>query len=257
MTLTEAQVERYSRQILLPEIGGTGQLRLLEARVLLVGAGAVGSACATYLAAAGVGRLGLVDGDVVELSNLHRQTLYGSEDVGHPKVEAARKALVELDPDCRVEAYPWFFDERSGPILRDYDVVVDSSDSFSTKFLLNDLCVRAGKPFVTAAVLRFDAQIGTFAGHEPGVPCYRCLFPEPPPRGLWPEERDCGAVGPVGYLLGALAATEVLKSVLGVGRTLEGRLLVCDALGSAFREVPVRKDPECPVCSGGNGRSPR
>lgn len=250
MPLTEAQIDRYSRQIILPEVGGVGQERLLDARVLLVGAGGLGSTAALYLAAAGVGRLGIADDDVVELSNLQRQVLYTTAAVGEPKARAGRDALARLNPDCAVRAHVQRLDrDTADDLVAEYEVVVDASDNFPTRFLINDVCVAQQKPLVAGSVLRFDGQLSTFAGFRPDAPCYRCLFPEPPPPGLYPADAECGVFGVVPALIGALQATEVLKLLLGIGAPLIGRLLVYDAVAPAFREIEVRKAGDCATCA--------
>src|SRR5437660_97051 len=247
-TLTAEQRERYSRHLLLPEVGQEGQQKLLDARVLLLGAGGLGSPAALYLAAAGVGTLGVVDNDVVDLSNLQRQVIHSSERIGTPKVDSAEQTIKALNPDVNVEKYS----VRLGPenimdILPGYDVVVDGLDNFPTRYLLNDASVRLGIPVVSAAILGFEGQLSVFKPYD--GPCYRCLFPVPPPAELAPS---CGANGVLGVLpgtMGLLQATEVVKLILGEGDPLIGRLLMYDALAARVTEVKVRRDPECPICS--------
>ena len=245
--LTPDELQRYSRQIRLADVGLDGQRRLKSARVLLVGAGGLGSPAALYLAAAGVGHLGVADADRVEPSNLHRQLLHGVSDVGRPKVESARDRLAEVNPSVRVEAY----DERvtsanALELLRDYDIVVDGTDNFQTRYLTNDACVLLGKPNVYGSVFRFEGQASVFAA--PGGPCYRCLFREPPPPGAVPTCEEAGVLGVLPGLVGMIQATETLKLILGLGDTLAGRLLLMDTLRMRFRTIEVRPDPECPAC---------
>jgi molybdopterin/thiamine biosynthesis adenylyltransferase/rhodanese-related sulfurtransferase len=247
-TLTAEQRERYSRHLLLPEVGVEGQQKLLDAKVLLLGAGGLGSPAALYLAAAGVGTLGIVDNDEVDLSNLQRQVIHSSERIGVSKVESAEQTINALNPDVKVEKYP----VRLGPeniveIISGYDVVVDGLDNFPTRYLLNDASVRLKIPVVSAAILGFEGQLSVFKPYD--GPCYRCLFPVPPPAELAPS---CGANGVLGVLpgtMGLLQATEVVKLILGEGETLVGRLLMYDALAARFTEVKVRRDPDCPICS--------
>ncbi|MEM1115786.1 MAG: molybdopterin-synthase adenylyltransferase MoeB [Bacteroidota bacterium] len=243
-------MERYSRQIRLPEVGLDGQRRLGEASVLVVGAGGLGSPALTYLAAAGVGRLGVVDFDRVEASNLHRQTLYADDDLGRPKVEATRERLREVNPEVDVQTY----DARFGPdnaesILEGYDLVLDGTDTFATRYLVNDMAVRLGVPNVYASVSRFDGQASVFAA--PGGPCYRCLFPQPPPPGLVPDCAEGGVLGVLPGLMGTIQATEALKLILSIGEPLVGRLLVMESLTMETRTFAVERDPSCPACGSG------
>ncbi len=247
-TLTAEQRERYSRHLLLPEVGVEGQQKLLDAKVLLLGAGGLGSPTALYLAAAGVGTLGIVDDDEVDLSNLQRQVIHSTERIGVPKVDSAEQTITALNPDVEVKKYP----VRLGPdnimdILPGYDIVVDGLDNFPTRYLLNDASVRLQIPVVSAAILGFEGQLSVFKPYD--GPCYRCLFPVPPPAELAPS---CGANGVLGVLpgtMGLLQATEVIKLILGEGDPLIGRLLMYDALAATVSEVKVRRDPDCPICS--------
>jgi len=244
---SEEEIVRYSRHIILQEVGGVGQRKLKDARVLVVGAGGLGSPAAFYLAAAGIGTLGIVDDDVVDLSNLQRQILHRTEDVGKPKVDSAHRALTALNPGVRVVTYR----ERLSAanvmdLIRDYDVIVDGVDNFSTRYLLNDACVMAGKPLVDAGILRWDGMLMTI---RPGEgPCYRCVFPEPPPAGVIPSCQEAGVIGAIAGVMGTLQALEAIKLILGVGETLSGRLLLFDALEGRFRQVNAAQDPDCPVC---------
>ncbi len=247
-TLTAEQRERYSRHLLLPEVGMDGQQKLLDARVLLLGAGGLGSPAALYLAAAGVGTLGIVDNDEVDLSNLQRQVIHSSERIGVSKVDSAEQTITALNPDVKVEKYPVRLGaENIVEIISGYDVIVDGLDNFPTRYLLNDASVRLGIPVVSAAILGFEGQLSVFKPYD--GPCYRCLFPVPPPAELAPS---CGANGVLGVLpgtMGLLQATEVIKLILGEGDALIGRLLMYDALAATATEVKVRRDPDCPICS--------
>jgi len=231
----------------LPEVGTSGQERLRRARVLLVGAGGLGSPAALYLAAAGVGRLGIVDGDVVELSNLQRQILHGTAATGHPKTESARQRLADLNPHVTVDCYPVRLSaENAREILGAYDLAIDGSDNFPTRYLVNDASVLLGKPYVYGSIFRFDGQVSVFAA--PGGPCYRCLFADPPPPDLVPNCAEAGVLGVLPGLVGSLQALEAIKWILGAGEPLIGRLLLVDALRVKFRELSVTRDPECQVC---------
>jgi molybdopterin/thiamine biosynthesis adenylyltransferase/rhodanese-related sulfurtransferase len=247
-TLTAEQRERYSRHLLLPEVGMDGQQKLLDAKVLLLGAGGLGSPAALYLAAAGVGTLGIVDNDEVDLSNLQRQVIHSSERIGVPKVDSAEQTILALNPDVKVEKYPVRLGaDNIVEIISGYDIIVDGLDNFPTRYLLNDASVRLGIPVVSAAILGFEGQLSVFKPHD--GPCYRCLFPVPPPAELAPS---CGANGVLGVLpgtMGLLQATEVVKLILGEGEPLIGRLLMYDALAARVTEVKVRRDPDCPICS--------
>src|ERR671910_807038 len=245
--LSAEQRMRYSRHTLLPEVGIDGQLKLLNAKVLLVGAGGLGSPAALYLAAAGIGTLGLVDDDLVDESNLQRQVIHNTQRVGQPKTESARKSIEELNPDVKVVEHRTRLDATNIlEIIRDYDVIVDGADNFPTRYLLNDASVRLRKPVVSASILSFDGQISTFVPFE--GPCYRCLYPTPPPAELAPS---CGAAGVLGVMagvMGLLQANEVIKLVAGIGEPLIGRLLLYDSLATRFTELNVRRDPRCPIC---------
>jgi sulfur-carrier protein adenylyltransferase/sulfurtransferase len=247
-TLTQEQRERYSRHTLIPEIGAEGQQKLLDAKVLLLGAGGLGSPTALYLAAAGVGTLGIVDDDVVDLSNLQRQVIHTTDRVGVPKVDSAEETIKALNPDVNVVKYPVRIDASNiVEIIEGYDVIVDGVDNFPTRYLLNDATVRLKIPVVSASILGFDGQLSVFKPYD--GPCYRCLFREPPPAELAPS---CGANGVLGVLpgtMGLLQATEVIKLILEIGEPAIGRLLLYDALGATLTEVKVHKDPECPICS--------
>ena len=246
-TFTEEQIERYSRHILLPEVGGVGQRKLLDARVLIVGAGGLGSPVGLYLAAAGVGTIGIVDCDAVDTSNLQRQVLHTTRDVGRRKCLSAQEAMEAINPDVRVIPHDLrLTSENTLALLADYDLVVDGTDNFPTRYLLNDACVLTGKPLSHAGILRFEGQVTTIL---PGQgPCYRCLYPEPPPPGLVPSCQEAGILGATAGVIGTLQATEVLKLILGIGDPLAGRLLLYDALDMAFRTVRIARNPACPIC---------
>ena len=247
MPLSPAELVRYARHLTLPEVGTAGQERLRRARVLLVGAGGLGSPAALYLAAAGVGTLGIVDGDAVELSNLQRQVLHGTTGIGQPKTDSARERLRELNPHVEIEPHPVrLTSENALDLLGRYDLTLDGSDNFPTRYLINDASVLLGKPYVYGSIFRFDGQVSVFAA--PGGPCYRCLFAEPPPPDLVPNCAEAGVLGVLPGLIGSLQALEVIKWILGAGRPLVGRLLLVDALRVAFRELSVSRDPACQVC---------
>ncbi|PWS38870.1 adenylyltransferase [Falsiroseomonas bella] len=252
MTLdfTENELRRYSRHILLAEVGAIGQAKLREARVLVVGAGGLGSPLALYLAAAGVGTLGLVDHDTLELSNLQRQVAHVTARIGRNKAESAAETLAALNPEVRVEIHARRMDaEAARELIPHYDIVCDGTDNFGTRFLLGDACHLLGKPLVSAAVLRFEGQLSVFQGHRGAPhPCHRCLHPEPPPEGLVPTCSEAGVLGAVTGVMGTLQATEVLKLILGIGETLTGRLLLWDALDARFRTVKLSRDPACALC---------
>jgi molybdopterin/thiamine biosynthesis adenylyltransferase/rhodanese-related sulfurtransferase len=245
--LDPSELQRYSRHLLLPDVGEAGQRRLKQARVLLVGAGGLGSPAALYLAAAGVGTLGIADADRVEPSNLQRQLLHGTEDVGRLKVDSARDRVAAVNPLVRVETHPVRVTSANAlELLRAYDIVVDGTDNFQTRYLTNDACVLLGKPNVYGSVFRFEGQAAVFA--VPGGPCYRCLFREPPPAGVVPTCEEAGVLGVLPGLVGMIQATETIKLILGLGDTLSGRLLLVDALRMRFRTIEVRPDPTCPAC---------
>jgi molybdopterin/thiamine biosynthesis adenylyltransferase/rhodanese-related sulfurtransferase len=247
-TLTEAQRQRYSRHLLIPEVGPAGQARLLAAKVLVVGAGGLGSPVALYLAAAGVGTMGIVDLDVVDLSNLQRQVVHTTDRVGTSKVDSARRTIGALNPDVHVVAHEEMLVAGNvHRIIDGYQVIVDGTDTFETRYLLNDAAVAAGIPVVHASVFRFEGQLSTFVPYE--GPCYRCLYPSPPPPELAPGCSVAGVLGVVPGIMGLLQANEVLKLLLGIGETLAGRLLLFDALETEFTELRLRRDPDCPVCS--------
>ena len=249
--LTDAQRDRYSRHILLPEVGEAGQAKLLGAKVLLLGAGGLGSPAALYLAAAGVGTLGVVDADTVDASNLQRQILHATSRVGTPKVESAANAIKDLNPDVKVEPYQERLTSANvDRIFGPYDVIVDGCDNFPTRFLVNDASIFLKKPVVHGSIFRFDGQVTTFV---PGVgPCYRCWYPEPPPPHLAPSCQEAGVLGILCGIIGTMQATEAIKIILAKGDTLVGRVLTYDSLKMKFREFKLRKDPNCPVC----GNSP-
>jgi sulfur-carrier protein adenylyltransferase/sulfurtransferase len=245
--MTPEQRDRYSRHTLLPEVGVDGQLKLLDAKVLLVGAGGLGAPSALYLAAAGIGTLGLVDDDVVDASNLQRQVIHNTERVDMPKTESARLTIEALNPDVEVIEHRVRLDASNIlEIIGEYDLIVDGADNFPTRYLLNDASVRLRKPVVSASILSFDGQISTFVPFE--GPCYRCLYPTPPPAELAPSCSANGVLGAMAGTMGLLQANEVLKLVLGIGEPLIGRLLLFEALGTRFTELKVRRDPECPIC---------
>jgi molybdopterin-synthase adenylyltransferase len=248
--LTEPQIRRYARHIVLAEIGGVGQARLIAARVLVIGAGGLGAPLLQYLAAAGIGTLGVIDHDRVDLSNLQRQVIHRTTDIGVSKVESARRALLDINPEVEVIAH----DERltadnARRIVDGYDVVADGSDNFATRYLLNDVCFHLKKILVSAAILRFDGQISTYkAWQGAGHPCLRCIFPAAPSEDAVPSCAQAGVLGALAGTLGALQATEVVKEILGIGRSLSGRLLMYDALAASFDEMAIAKRPDCPTC---------
>ena len=245
--LTHEEVKRYSRHLIMPEVGMTGQKKLKKASVLCVGAGGLGSPLAFYLTAAGVGRIGIVDFDVVDFSNLQRQILHTTEDVGRPKLDSAADKLKALNPNVNVELHETrLTSENALQLFEKYDIVVDGTDNFPTRYLVNDACVLTGKPNVYGSIFRFEGQASIFAASD--GPCYRCLYPEPPPPGLVPSCAEGGVLGILPGLVGLVQATEVIKLILEKGTTLVGRLLLFDALGMKFRELKLKKDPECPVC---------
>ena len=245
--LDNDEVLRYSRHLIIPEVGLEGQRRLKASRVLLVGAGGLGSPLGLYLAAAGVGHLGLVDFDLVDLTNLHRQVIHGTKDLGRPKLDSARDRIADINPHVQVETYDTrLTSENALEIVRGYDVVIDGTDNFPTRYLVNDACVLSGIPNVYGSIFRFEGQVSVFATEH--GPCYRCLFREPPPPGLVPSCAEGGVLGVLPGLVGMLQATEALKLLLGIGQPLVGRLLLVDALRAQFRTLKLQRDPECPAC---------
>ncbi len=246
-TLSPEESLRYARHLILPEVGPAGQARLRDSRVLIIGAGGLGSPTAMYLAAAGVGTLGLVDFDVVDASNLQRQIIHGTSDLGHPKLDSARATIREINPHVHVETYPVRLGSGNAiEIFRDYEVIVDGTDNFPTRYLANDASVILRKPYVYGSVYRFEGQNSVFA--IPGEPCYRCLFAEPPPPGMVPSCAEGGVLGVVPGIVGTIQTMETIKLLLGLGDTLAGRILMFDALRMKFRELRLKRDPECPVC---------
>jgi len=247
LPLSQEEIRRYSRHLIMPEVGLAGQVKLKKASVLLIGAGGLGSPLALYLAAAGVGRIGIVDFDVVDESNLQRQIIHGTPDVGRPKLESARDRLRGVNPLIHVETHETrLTSENALELIRDYDIVADGTDNFPTRYLVNDACVLAGKPNVYGSIFRFEGQASVFATKD--GPCYRCLYPEPPPAGLVPSCAEGGVLGVLPGIVGLIQATEVIKLILGEGAPLVGRLLLFDALAMSFRTLKLRKDPQCPIC---------
>ena len=245
--LSKEEILRYSRHLIMPEVGMDGQLKLKQARVLLIGTGGLGAPLGLYLAAAGVGTLGLVDFDVVDFTNLQRQVTFSSSDVGRPKIEAARERLLSLNPAIEIRTHEVkLTSDNALDILRDYDVIVDGTDNFPTRYLVNDACVLLGKPNVYGSIFRFEGQATVF--HHADGPCYRCLYPEPPPPGLVPSCAEGGVLGVLPGIIGSLQAMETIKLILGRGESLSGRLLLFDALAMGFRELKLRRNPDCPVC---------
>lgn len=246
MNFTEEQINRYSRHILLEDIGVEGQEKIAAGKVLVVGAGGLGAPVLLYLAAAGVGTIGIIDGDVVDLSNLQRQVIHFTEDVGRPKIESAREKIARVNPDVNVVVYNKFFTAQNAfDIIKDYDIVVDGTDNFPVKFLINDACVLAGKPFSHGGILRFEGQTFTYL---PGHACYRCLFNSPPPPNAVPTCSQAGVLGAIAGVLGTIQATEVLKFLIGTGELLTDRLLTFDAKAMRFKNFAVGRRDDCPVC---------
>ena len=244
--LTPQQVNRYSRHIIMPQIGSRGQRKLMDAKVLVVGAGGLGGPVALYLALAGVGTIGIVDFDVVDLSNLQRQVLHTSETVGIPKVESAIRTLARYNPEVNVVPHEFPINsENAMELIAQYDVVVNGADNFATRYLVNDAAYLNGKPIVDGSILIFDGQLSVY---EPGKGCYRCLFPEPPPPGMVPNCAEAGVLGALTGVIGSLQATETVKLILGIGETLTGRMLLLDGLSMEFRVVRTRRNPACPLC---------
>ena len=245
--LTPDEVTRYSRHLTLPQVGVDGQLRLKAARVLLIGAGGLGSPVALYLAAAGVGTIGLVEFDVVDVTNLQRQILHSTPDIGRPKIDSASDTVHSLNPHVVLHEHRERLTSANAlDVFRDYDIIVDGTDSFATRYLANDACVLLGKPYVYGSIFRFDGQASVFIAGD--APCYRCLYAEPPPAAMVPNCAEGGVLGVLPGLIGTIMATEVIKLVVGIGDTLAGRLLLVDALALSFRQVRVSRDPECPMC---------
>tara|TARA_Y100001960_G_scaffold328593_1_gene417782 strand:+ start:424 stop:1227 length:804 start_codon:yes stop_codon:yes gene_type:complete len=254
VNFTEEQINRYARHILLPEVGGNGQAQLLKSKVLVVGAGGLGSPLILYLAAAGVGKIGVIDDDLVDLSNLQRQIVHHTGDISRPKVESAAESILAINPDVKVEKFMKRLNASNAmQIIAGYDLVADGSDNFSTRFLVNDACYFAKKPLVSAAILRFDAQLATYRPSsginesDPG-PCYRCVFREPPPPGQVPSCAEAGVLGAMCGMAGSFQATEVIKELLNVGESLDGSFLVFDGLSAEIRKIKVNRDPDCPLC---------
>ena len=246
LSLTPDQVKRYSRHIIMPQVGSAGQRKLLQSKALIVGAGGLGSPAAVYLALAGVGTIGIADFDVVDVSNLQRQILHHSNDVGRPKTVSAMETLKEYNPDTKVIAHDaWLTSENAMEIISQYDVVVNGADNFPSRYLINDACYLSGKPLVDGSILIFDGQATVFL---PGQGCYRCLFPSPPPPGMVPNCAEAGVLGALTGLVGSIQAVETLKLLLGIGESLSSRLLLIDALGMDFRQVRVPRNPRCPLC---------
>jgi molybdopterin-synthase adenylyltransferase len=251
MALSDEELERYARHIVLREVGGPGQARLAVARVLVVGAGGLGSPVILYLAAAGIGTIGIADFDHVTLSNLQRQIAHRSADIGRPKTASAGDAARAINPNVRIDPHPARLDtSNSLDLIGRYDIVADGSDNFATRFLVNDACFFAGKTLVSAAVTEFDGQLATFKAHDRSgsYPCYRCLFPEPPPPGTAPSCSETGVLGAAAGVMGTLQALEILKEILGIGESLAGKLLIYEALATRFRNVRVKPDPSCSLC---------
>ena len=245
--LTDSQIDRYSRHIILKEVGGKGQQKLLDGRVLIIGTGGLGAPVALYLAAAGVGTIGIADADVVEVTNLQRQVIHFTPDIGRPKVESAAEKMRAINPDVTVKTYhEWVTAANIAGMIADYDFVVDGTDNFAAKFLINDACVMAGKPYSHAGILQFEGQVLTIL---PGKStCFRCLFPEPPPKDAIPTCSQAGVLGVLPGVIGSIQATEAIKFLLGKGDLLAGRLLTYNALQMKFREIPIDRNPHCPVC---------
>lgn len=248
MKLTEEQIYRYSRNILLPEVGGSGQEKLLSSKVFCVGVGGLGSPVALYLVAAGVGTIGIADADQVDISNLQRQVIHFTDDIGKPKTESAKEKLKRLNPDVNVIVYKEAITKKNiRDIIKDYDIVLDGSDNFPTRYLVNDACYFEKKTLISGAILQFEGQVSVFKPFA-GGPCYRCLYPEIPPLGMIPSCQEAGILGAVAGIIGTIQAVEALKEILQIGRSLVGRLLVFNALNMSFADIKVKKDPNCPLC---------
>ena len=247
--LTDAQLERYARHVVLDEVGEDGQVKLLNAKVLVVGAGGLGSPMIQYLAAAGIGRIGIVDHDTVDVSNLQRQTIHRLEDVDRPKAQSAADFAQRLNPEIRCDVHLTRLDDKTQDLVGEYDLVADGTDNFRTRYLLNDACVKHKKPLVSAALLRFDGQIGVYKPHAGDqFPCYRCIFPDEPPADLIPRCQTAGIFGAVAGIMGTLQATEVIKEILGLGDTLAGRLMLYDGLSTTIRTIKVKRRTGCVSC---------
>ncbi|MCX6613568.1 MAG: molybdopterin-synthase adenylyltransferase MoeB [Acidobacteria bacterium] len=244
-TLTNEEIQRYSRHLILPEVGVDGQIKLKDAKVLLVGTGGLGAPLALYLAAAGVGTIGLVDFDVVDASNLQRQVIHGTKDIGRPKIDSAAESMLDINPNLKIVKHEVpLTSENAKEIVEQYDMVADGTDNFPTRYLVNDVCVLTGKPNIYGSIFRFEGQASVFATDD--GPCYRCLYPEPPPPGLVPSCAEGGVLGILPGVIGLIQATEVVKMILGIGQTLQGRLMLYDALNMKFRELKLRRNPDCP-----------
>lgn len=248
MKFTEDQLQRYSRHIILPEVGEQGQIKILKAKVFIVGAGGLGSPVGFYLSAAGVGTIAIIDNDEVDLSNLQRQIAHSTKTIGKPKVESAKNTFESLNPDIHIIPIKQMLTKHNIlDLIKDYDIVVDCSDNYATRFLVNDACVMVKKPLVTGAIFKFEGQLTVVIPGE--GPCYRCLFEEPPPPGVLPSPQGVGLLGVIPGVIGTLQAAEVLKLIVGTGHILKGELLIYDALKPSFRKVKIPKNPDCPVCS--------
>ena len=245
--LSNDEILRYSRHLIMPEVGMEGQIKLKQAKVLMIGTGGLGAPLGLYLAAAGIGKIGLVDFDTVDMTNLQRQVIHGTADIGRPKLDSAADRMNDINPYVEIEKYETMLtSENALDIFKDYDIVVDGTDNFPTRYLVNDACVLLGKPNAYGSIFRFEGQATVF--HHNGGPCYRCLYPEPPPPGLVPSCAEGGVLGILPALVGSIQATETVKIILGKGETLSGRLVLYDALNMKFRELKLRRNPECPVC---------
>ena len=250
MDFTNEQLQRYARHIVLPEVGGIGQEKVIDGKVLVVGAGGLGAPLLLYLAAAGIGTLGVVDDDVVDLSNLQRQVIHGTSRIGTPKVKSAEATIHDVNPEVRLSPHQKRLTAANVMrLIADYDVIADGSDNFDTRFLLNDACHLAGKTLVSGAILRFEGQISTFKSHlGPDYPCYRCLYREPPPPGMIPSCSEGGVLGALAGVMGSLQTTEILKEIMEIGDSMAGSLLIYDALNTTFRNMKLKPDPGCPLC---------
>ena len=247
MPFNEEQIERYSRHILLPEVGGKGQKRISESRILIIGAGGLGSPAALYLAAAGVGTIGIIDGDTVDISNLHRQVIHSTPDIGKSKVLSAKDKMEEINPNIKVNTYHDRFSAANGLALsQEYDIILDGTDNFPAKFLINDAAVLTGKPLIHGGILRFDGQVFTILPRK--TACYRCIFKEPPPPGAVPSCQEAGVLGVLAGTIGTIQATEALKLILNIGTPLTDRILTYEAKSTGFREIRIRRNPKCAVC---------